>query len=72
MKILIHKYKLIGLNIVMDIYSGAVHVVDDSFYDILDFFSEPFEAGESCPQNIKEALSGKYTDEELEEGGGCR
>lgn len=33
---MIHKYKLMGLNIVLDVYSGAVHVVDDVFYDLLD------------------------------------
>ena len=32
---MIHKYKLLDLNIVMDIYSGAVHVVDDIVYDML-------------------------------------
>lgn len=32
---MIHKYKLLGKNIVLDIYSGAVHVVDDVLYDVL-------------------------------------
>ena len=31
---MIHKYKQLGLNIVMDVYSGAVHVVDDVMYDM--------------------------------------
>lgn len=64
---MIHKYKLIGLNIVMDIYSGAVHVVDDAFYDILDFLCEPFKAQKSCPKEITAALGDKYGAEELEE-----
>jgi len=33
---LIHKYKNNGYNIVLDINSGAVHVVDDCVYDLLD------------------------------------
>ena len=39
---MIHKYKLLGKNIVLDIYSGAVHVVDDVLYDVLDYTLEPF------------------------------
>ena len=31
----IHRYKNNGYNIVMDINSGSVHVVDDVTYDIL-------------------------------------
>ena len=33
---LIHKYKNNGYNIVLDVNSGAVHVVDDCVYDLLD------------------------------------
>lgn len=33
---MIHKYNMNGLNIVIDVNSGAVHVVDDIIYDILD------------------------------------
>ncbi len=33
---MIHKYKNNGYNIVLDICSGAVHVVDDCVYDVLD------------------------------------
>ena len=32
---MIHCYKLGGLNIVLDIYSGSVHVVDEVAYDII-------------------------------------
>ncbi|HOQ16079.1 MAG TPA: thioether cross-link-forming SCIFF peptide maturase [Defluviitaleaceae bacterium] len=37
---MIHKYSIDGMNIVLDIYSGAVHVVDDIVYDLLDFYKE--------------------------------
>ena len=33
---MIHCYKLAGLNIVLDICSGSVHVVDDVAYDIIE------------------------------------
>ena len=32
---MIHQYKLNGYNIVLDVFSGAVHVVDDAAYDAL-------------------------------------
>ena len=35
---MIHQYKLGGYNIVLDICSGAVHVVDDVAYDIIELF----------------------------------
>lgn len=34
---MIHKYQLNGYNIVLDVNSGAVHVVDKLFYALLDF-----------------------------------
>ncbi len=38
---MIHQYKLNGYNIVLDICSGSVHVVDDIAYDIIEKFSLP-------------------------------
>ena len=41
---MIHKFKFKELNIVMDINSGAIHIVSDMVYDILDFYpDEPKE-----------------------------
>lgn len=37
---MIHKYKMNGYNIVLDINGGAVHVVDDISYSILDYYKE--------------------------------
>lgn len=37
---MIHKYSMNGLFIVLDVNSGAVHVVDEIVYDILDFYKE--------------------------------
>ena len=33
---MIHQYRNNGYNIVMDVYSGAVHVVDDVCYDVIE------------------------------------
>mgnify|MGYP001336819884 CR=1 FL=1 len=33
---MIHKYSLYGTNIVLDTASGAVHIVDDIAYDLID------------------------------------
>lgn len=35
---MIHQYKLNGFNIVLDVYSGSVHLVDDVAYDIIHDF----------------------------------
>ena len=35
---MIHQYKLGGLNIVLDVNSGAVHTVDDVAYDMIARF----------------------------------
>ena len=37
---MIHQYKLGGFNIVLDVCSGAVHVVDEIAYDIIAMFEE--------------------------------
>ena len=37
---MIHQYKLGGYNIVLDVCSGAVHVVDEVAYDIIEMFEE--------------------------------
>ena len=39
----IHQYKNNGYNIVLDVYSGAVHVVDDLCYDVIAVLNEPDE-----------------------------
>ncbi|AVF20293.1 hypothetical protein ABNB59_08410 [Paenibacillus larvae] len=35
---MIHQYKLNGYNIVLDTYSGSVHVVDDLAYEIIALY----------------------------------
>lgn len=60
---MIHKYKLRGFNIVLDVNSGGVHVVDDLTYDLLDIIEPPFET--ECPEEIINKLSDKYPSEEI-------
>ena len=60
---MIHKYKLNGFNIVLDVNSGGVHLVDDMTYDLLDLIEPPFEA--KCPQSVLDKLSDKYPADEI-------
>ena len=61
---MIHKYKLNGFNIVLDVNSGGVHIVDELTYDLLDNIEPPFE--EKCPENVVEKLSRAYSPEDIE------
>ncbi|MBO7474969.1 MAG: thioether cross-link-forming SCIFF peptide maturase [Ruminococcus sp.] len=62
---MIHKYKLNGLNIVLDVNSGGVHLVDELTYDLLDNVEPPFDA--ECPQNVVDKLSNSYSPEDIRE-----
>lgn len=55
---MIHSYKLGGMNIVLDICSGSVHVVDDVAFDIINMYEES-----SVEYIIREILN-KYPDRE--------
>ena len=58
---MIHKYSMHGMNIVLDINSGAVHVVDDIVYDALDYYKEK-SAEEACL-----ILKDKYSETDVRE-----
>lgn len=45
---MIHKYNMNGYNIVVDVNGGAVHVVDDVTYRVLDFYED---------KNLEEIIS---------------
>ena len=51
---MIHQYKFNGRNIVLDVCSGAVHVVDDPTYDIISMFET------DDLKTIKKAVTEKY------------
>ena len=53
---MIHQYKFNGRNIVLDVCSGAVHVVDDPTYDIISLFET------NDLKTIKKAVTEKYKD----------
>ncbi len=55
---MIHQYKLGGYNIVLDICSGSVHVVDEVAYDIIAMFEE------NTREDIIKAMNEKYTGRE--------
>ena len=60
---MIHCYQLNGDNIVLDVYSGSVHVVDDLAYDVISMY-EGHSAGE-----IVAAMLEKYSGQpEVTEG----
>ena len=56
---MIHQYKNNGYNIVLDVNSGSVHVVDDLVYDIIALYEE------HSPQEITAMLCGKYEKDEI-------
>lgn len=62
--IMIHKYKLNGFNIVLDVNSGGVHIVDELTYDLLDNIEPPFD--EHCSEKVIEKLSRHYAKEDIE------
>ena len=59
---MIHQYRSNGYNIVMDINSGAVHIVDDVVYDVLPLLEE-----KKREEDILAAFSGKYPGEAVRE-----
>lgn len=62
---MIHKFKAKDINILLDVNSGAVHVIDDVTYALLDFVQAPFPP--ECPAEAIEKLSGDYPEEEIRE-----
>ena len=71
---MIHQYKNNGYDIVMDVISGSVHVVDDMIYDmvaVLDREIGELEKQEKLPetavQRTMEALRDRYPEAEIRE-----
>ena len=71
---MIHKYKLNGYNMVLDVNSGALHVLDNCSYDILDFVETQHKSIEQLTESEKKEveqefkkLSDKYPLEAMEE-----
>jgi len=58
---MIHKYKLFDTNIVIDVYSGAVHVFDDVSYKVLDYY-EKYNTNQ-----ILDKLKSDFNEEQINE-----
>lgn len=58
---MVHQYKNNGYNIVLDVNSGAVHIVDDVVYDVLPLYESHTEG------EIESQLKGRYPVEEIRE-----
>jgi len=53
---MIHQYKLGGYNIVLDVFSGSVHCVDDLAYDAIEMYET------NSSDEILDILGNKYSD----------
>ena len=64
---MVHQYKNNGYDIVLDVNSGAIHVVDDVTYDVIEMYAARENTADTSAEEIVTALSGKYGKEEVEE-----
>ena len=62
---MIHKFKINGYNIVLDVNSGGVHIVDNLTYDLLENVEPPFS--EKCPETVLKKLSKLYNTDDIKE-----
>ncbi len=56
---MIHQYKLNGYNIVLDVFSGAVHLVDELSYDIIEMYEK------KSKEEISSFILDKYKNEQI-------
>ena len=71
---MIHQYKNNGYDIVMDVNSGSVHVVDDLIYDMVAVLDreigeieKPEKLPETAVQRTVETLRDRYPEAEIRE-----
>ena len=68
---MIHQYKNNGYNIVMDVNSGSIHVVDDIIYDSIPLIEPVYELGLEEDERKERALQAiadlSYSDEDKKE-----
>ena len=62
---MIHKFTVDNTNLVLDVYSGAVHEVDALVMDALDFFGDKRPESAEAPAELIKALSAKYPEEDI-------
>ncbi len=64
----VHQYKNNGYNIVLDVNSGAVHIVDDVVYDVLALYLEmEGQAQDGLQEELVARLKDKYPSDEVKE-----
>ena len=61
---MIHQYKMNGYNIVIDVFSGSIHVVDEVAYDIIALY-ETTSAEQIVAQMVEKYKEQKLTAEEV-------
>ena len=64
---MIHRYQKNGLNFVLDVNSGAVHLLDEISYAVSGLVDE--QMAEECPQAVVDALA-QYPADEVREAYG--
>ena len=62
---MLHRYQLNGYNLVLDVNSGAVHVLDGLSYELSGLISAPM--ADSCPEDALIALRARYPEAEIRE-----
>ena len=70
LKTVIHQYKNNGYNIVLDVNSGSVHVVDDLVYDVIPLMEEALSenlSSQETEDKLLSALEGKYEAADIKE-----
>ena len=58
---MVHQFKNNGYDIVLDVNSGAIHVVDDVTYDVIALYEE------HTPEEIVSKLKEQYPEAEIKE-----
>jgi uncharacterized protein len=59
---MIHKFEVNGIRLVLDVNSGAVHIIDELIWDLLDY------GPDFSQEAVDKGLSSKYKPEDLKEG----
>ena len=51
---MVHTFQCLGVNVAVDVNSGAVHVLDELTYHLLELVEPPM--GEHCPAEVAARL----------------
>lgn len=62
---MLHRYIQGGYHIVMDVNSGAIHLMDTLGYDMAGMLSAPM--AEKCPQKLLDRFSSNFSEQEISE-----